>query len=548
MARIKAFLFMMLAFNALTALYAEEGVSIIPKPLHLSVSDGYFLLNKKTVLISMDERSRKSASFLYEYLMEHYGLKIKPGACCESNSIRLVISDDSSKKEGAYSLKVTSEGVVVEGYNEEGLFYGVQTLIQLFPVEFLKSLPKGSGKMVGKSLTIPCAAVEDEPRFCYRGMHLDVVRHIFPVDYIKKYLNYLALHKMNFFHLHLTDDQGWRMESRKHPELNLYGAYREATIIGIFPGTGVDSTRYGGYYTIEQLKEIIAYAADRYITIVPEIDVPGHAMAILAAHPEFGTEQGRVVKPAITWGIYNRENNVLAPRKQVFEFLDAVFNELMDLFPGRYIHIGADECAHKWWEADSVTMRFISDNKLGDVKGLQRYFTEYVSSIVLKRGRIPIGWDEIVDTGVPSGVAVMAWRNENNGYKAAAAGNKTILAPGKYSYLNYKQRPDEKGLSHRQRTVMLKEVYGFEPLPDTLSQSVKENVIGGQGCMWTEYFPDDKAVDYAIFPRMSAIAENYWSDGRLKDYDDFMSRLAVQFKRYRLWGAGSCSYLFENIK
>lgn len=532
---------MLVALNASAALFAQEGIAIIPEPLHISKTEGNFVIDKKTVLICHDERGFKSASFFSKYLSDYYGIDLKTGSCGESNSIRLVVIDDSLKKEGAYRLEVNGDGIIVSGYNEQGLFYGIQSLIQLLPIE--RSLLERKSV---RCISIPSVSIEDEPRFQYRGMHLDVVRHIFPVDYIKKYIDYLAFHKMNYFHLHLTDDQGWRMESKTHPELNEKGAYREATIIGIFPGTGIDSTRYGGYYTIEQLKEIISYAADRYISIVPEIDVPGHAMAILAAYPGFGTEPDREVKPAITWGIYNRQNNVLAPRTGVFDFLRDVFNELMDVFPGKYIHIGADECAHKWWEADSVTMKFIKDNNLAGTRGLQKYFTDYVASVVINRGRIPIGWDEIIDSGVPDGAVVMAWRNENNGYKAAERGSKAILVPGKYSYLNYRQRKDEKRITHRQRTVTLKDVYEFEPLADSLSEAVKKNIIGGQGCMWTEYFSDSDAVDYAIFPRMSAIAETYWSSPAIKDYDSFLNRLRSQFSRYDLWGADSCKYVIEN--
>ena len=259
------------------------------------------------------------------------------------------IEEDSAAVQGAYSLEVLPRKITVVGKNEAGLFYGVQTLLQLLPVpDAAHSAVNGEGeiageadgKIVGKKIAVPSVRIEDAPAFEYRGMHLDVARHFMPVEFVKRYIDYLALHKLNYFHWHLTDDQGWRIESRKHPRLNEVGSYRDGTIIGLYPGTGVDSTSYGGYYTMEQMKEVVEYASQRYITIVPEIDLPGHCMAILATYPQFGTESNGDVKAAITWGIYNKLNNVMAPSEEAFAFLEDVFGELMDIFPGPYIHMG----------------------------------------------------------------------------------------------------------------------------------------------------------------------------------------------------------------
>lgn len=358
-------------------------------------------------------------------------------------------------------------------------------------------------------------------------------------------MDYTAMHKMNYFHGHLTDDQGWRMESRSHPELNAKGAYRDGTIIGRFPGTGLDSTVYGGYYTIGQLKEVVAYAAERYITVVPEIDMPGHCMAVLAAYPQFGTEPEKPVKPAVTWGIFNRENNVLAPGAEVFQFLEDVFNELMDIFPGRYIHMGADECARKWWKDAPAVQEFIRSNGLKDEKGLQRYFAQRVADVITARGRETLGWDEIVDNGLVDGVVVMSWRNANGAYKAAARGHKAVLTPLANSYFNVQQREKEDSLFHNMKVVSLDKVYKFEPVPDSLNTPPAARILGVQGCMWTEYFPTVEKLEYAIFPRMSAIAEVYWSDKRVKSWPGFLLKLPVQFDRYDLWGAGYSSYVFD---
>lgn len=518
---------------AVSGVSGKNRISIIPEPVSVEVLQGSFLLNEKTSLVLINAaKGRNSADFLKEYLFGYYSLSVTEVQKGRGNTIVLAVEEDSLARKGAYTILVTPNKILVTGSNEQGLFYGVQTLLQLLPA-------------AKQALEIPCVKITDEPRFEYRGMHLDVVRHIFPVDYIKKYIDYLALHKMNYFHWHLTDDQGWRMECKSHPELNKKGAYRDATILGIFPGTGVDSTRYGGYYTTEQLKEVVEYAAKRYVTVVPEIDIPGHSMAILAAYPQFGTQPDRVVKPAITWGIFNRENNVLAPGEGVFAFLKDVFNELMDVFPGKYIHMGADECAHKWWKESAEVQGFIRDNNLKDEKGLQKYFAQRVSDIITARGRVAVGWDEMVDNGLIDDVVVMSWRNEKGAYKAAKQGHKAILTPSAYSYLNYKQREKEDSLCHTARLVSLDKVYKFEPVPDSLSAVQAANILGGGGCMWTEYFPTVQSVEYAIFPRMSAISEVYWCDKKVKNWPVFLLKLPAMFNRYDLWRANYSPYVFE---
>ena len=538
--------------------YADAQVNaIVPHPASIEKMDsGAFLLDRSAAIVYEGEGAENSAAFLKEYLQQHYGLSLRKWG---SRKIALKVAEDTSAVEGAYSLEVLPSGINIEGKNPAGLFYGVQTLIQLLPVDPVdqvgaqdvagESAGKGTvelQKTVGKKLLVPAVKVEDAPAFEYRGMHLDVARHFMPVWFVKKYIDYLALHKLNYFHWHLTDDQGWRIESKKHPRLNEVGSYRDGTIIGLYPGTGVDSTRYGGYYTVEEMKDIVDYAAKRYITIVPEIDLPGHCMAALATYPHLGTESNGDVKPAITWGIYNKLNNVMAPSEEAFAFLEDVFEELMDIFPGEYIHIGMDECCHRWWKESPRTQKFIKEHNLGDEKGLQKYFAQRVSAMVRARGRIAVGWDEMVDNGLEEGVALTVWRGGNRWVPAAEAGHKMIMTPNAKSYLNYKQRPDEKRLAHMFRLVALDTVYKFDPTPDTLSQDVLKNVIGGQGCLWTEYYPTPQAVEYAIFPRISAIAEVYWTQEQLKDYSRFLSGMPVQFARYAMWGVEEpCRYIFQ---
>ena len=530
--------------------------SVIPEPQVIIAQPGKnFPINSGTLLVANGYEEINSATFLKNYLSRYYGIDVtivnsppKKEKKGDSNIIELKIGDlctieslpqygfdnNHLQLEGAYYVQVNDKAVTAQGANPQGLFYAVQTIIQLLP-------PTKEAKV-----TLPPTTVLDFPRFEYRGMHLDVVRHIYSVDYVKQYIDYLALHKMNYFHWHLTDDQGWRMESKSHPKLNEIGSWRAGTIIGIFPGTGVDSTRYGGYYTIEEMKDIIDYAAKRYITIVPEIDVPGHSMAIIATYPQFSTTPHIPKEPAITWGIFNRQNNVLAPSDEVFEFLSDVFNELMDVFPGKYIHIGADECAKKWWEESPETQEYMKKHGIANENELQKYFAQRIADIVHARGREFIGWDEMLDDGLVKGAIVMSWRNAENGIKAAELGHKAIMTPLRYSYFNVAQKLNEDTLCHRSWHVPVDSVYLFEPIPKGTPPEVAKNIIGGQGCMWTEYFPHRQRLEYGIFPRLSAIAEVYWTNPGNKNWPKFQLKLVDQFNRYDLWGANYSTEIFSS--
>ena len=535
-------------------LNGQSGVGIIPQPLKiLNSGGGYMKLDNSTRIVVTTPFADHSANFLASYLKRYYGIEVSvvnrgsmPG------DVVLGLTPDGVKSvaatefdpgnpaggvaESAYRLKVSAEGAVLEGCGRQGIFYAVQSFIQLLPVpEVLQGVP--SVEKRDKCLSVSFVEVEDRPRFEYRGMHLDVVRHIWSVDYIKQYIDYLALHKMNYFHIHLTDDQAYRIESKKYPKLNSIGSWRAGTIIGLFPGTGVDSTRYGGFYTFEQLKDIVKYASERFITVVPEIDVPAHSMAIIASYPQFSTTPEIPKQPAITWGIYNRQNNVLAPSDELFVFLKDIFNELMDVFPGKYIHIGADECAKRWWEESESTKQYMREKGIPDFNMLQKHFVEKLNVVMAERGRKIVGWDEMIDDGLVPGSVVMSWRNATNGHKAARMGHKAILTPSRYSYLNIQQRENEDSLAHRGRVVGLEQVYKFEPIPDSLSAEAAANILGGQGCMWTEYFPHKERLEYGVFPRLSAIAEVYWSMPEVRSYENFVERLQAQFMRYDLWGA-----------
>ena len=510
-------------------------------------------LDNSTRIVVTTPFADHSANFLASYLKRYYGIEVSvvnrgsmPGDVVlglTPDGVKSVAANEfdpgnpaGGVAESAYRLKVSADGAVLEGCGRQGIFYAVQSFIQLLPVpEVLQGVP--SVEKRDKCLSVSFVEVEDRPRFEYRGMHLDVVRHIWSVDYIKQYIDYLALHKMNYFHIHLTDDQAYRIESKKYPKLNSIGSWRAGTIIGLFPGTGVDSTRYGGFYTFEQLKDIVKYASERFITVVPEIDVPAHSMAIIASYPQFSTTPEIPKQPAITWGIYNRQNNVLAPSDELFVFLKDIFNELMDVFPGKYIHIGADECAKRWWEESESTKQYMREKGIPDFNMLQKHFVEKLDVVMAERGRKIVGWDEMIDDGLVPGSVVMSWRNATNGHKAARMGHKAILTPSRYSYLNIQQRENEDSLAHRGRVVGLEQVYKFEPIPDSLSAEAAANILGGQGCMWTEYFPHKERLEYGVFPRLSAIAEVYWSMPEVRSYENFVERLQAQFMRYDLWGA-----------
>jgi len=530
MKRINNMKRLLIALFLLSSFFQMSGQKIIPQPLCIENREGAFQINPSTKLAYGGAEAEKSAVFFNDYLKQYFEISLDHTYNDTKGCIVLSIERREGAKKGAYTLEVTPDRIKITGYNQEGLFYGVQTLIQLLPESF------------GFKLDVPACKIDDEPRFAYRGMHLDCVRHIFPISFVKRYIDYLALHKLNYFHWHLTDDQGWRMESKSHPKLNTLGAWRDSTIIGTFPGVGIDPRPYGGYYTVEQMKEVVEYAAQRYITVIPEIDVPGHSMAILATYPSLGTDPAHPIRPAITWNIYNRQNNVLAPRDETFKFLDDVFNELMDVFPGPYIHIGADECSHKWWKSDPLTQEFIKDNNLGDEKGLQRYFSAHINDVVRSRGRVAVGWDEVIDFGMVEGLVPMVWRNAENVKKAVEKGYDVILTPSPYSYMNHKQREDEPYITYPAGMITLEKVYSFEPVPEGITEELASHILGGQGCMWAEYYETPQRIDYSVLPRMSAISEIYWSAKNRRSWEDFHDRLQRQFSRYELWNTSFCDF------
>jgi hexosaminidase len=399
-----------------------------------------------------------------------------------------------------------------------------------------------------EGLDITYISIKDYPRFAYRGMMLDVGRYFYPVEYVKQFIDYLALHKMNYFHWHLTEDQGWRIEIKKYPRLTTVGAYRNGTIIGRYPGKGNDGIRHGGFYTQDQVKDIVAYAAKRYITVIPEIEMPGHASAAIASYPFLscfpeestthpkntawsGDSTGKQVQQV--WGV---QKDVFKPSEETFKFLEDVLDEVIALFPSKLIHIGGDECPKDNWKRSEFCQNLIKEKGLKDEHGLQSYFIQRIEKHLNSKGRSIIGWDEILEGGLAPNATVMSWRGEKGGIESAVQHHNVIMTPNTYVYFDYSQSKVDDSLSIG-GFIPLKKVYGYEPHPAVLSEEEKKYILGGQGNMWTEYISTPKKLEYMMFPRASALSEVLWSPKETRQYNDFTRRLVKQFKRYDLWGA-----------
>ncbi|RZK91272.1 MAG: beta-N-acetylhexosaminidase, partial [Pedobacter sp.] len=528
----------------------------IPKPVELRVGnqDDAFLLSNETVIYSPDSILNPSVTFLANYLKTNYGLALQVKTKLDSTDksrITLYLTKPTMGEppfdyHSTYNLHIYRGSINISSHNPELVFNGVQTLIQLLPTE------------KGNILKIPAVTINDYPRFDYRGMHLDVSRHFFDVAFVKQYIDYLALHKMNYFHWHLTDDHGWRIEIKKYPKLTEVGAWRNGSIVGLWPGKGneqikyqvlpndvkitppnakikTDGIRHGGFYTQEEIKEVIDYAAKRYITIIPEIEMPAHSMAALAAYPEFGTDPKSGYKVAETWGMMNKYNNVLAPTEQTFKFLEDVLTEVMDLFPSQYIHIGGDEASKIWWRKSVATQQMMKKNNLKDESALQSYFIHRIEKFVNSKGKTIIGWDEILDGGLAPNAVVMSWRGEKGGIAAAKVKQKVIMTPEEKLYLNHKQFMKDDSLAAN-KFLPLETVYNYEPVPAELTAEQAKYIWGAQGNLWSEYIANPAKVQYMLFPRMDALSEILWSPKEQKNYPDFLMRLKTQFKRYDLMG------------
>lgn len=530
-----------LFFILSVALVSAQSINIIPQPVSVKQPKiaGSFSLNPATQIVLEGSNMDNSVNFLNDYLQQYYQFKLKVVKTSSSkNVIRLNYEMMENELPGAYNMTVDAKGVYIAGDNEDGVFYGIQSLIELLPV------PDTKLKVRPAQLKIPYVSIEDAPRFAWRGLHFDVSRHFFPVSFIKRYIDYIALHKMNYFHWHLTDDQGWRIEIKKYPKLTSVGAWRDGTIIGRYPGTGNDNIHYGGFYTQEEIKDVVAYAAKRYITVIPEIEMPGHSMAALAAYPQLGTWPDSVYKVAQTWGINDVFNNVLNPSEYTFNFLQDVLDEVMQLFPAPYIHIGGDECSKRWWHESAFCQQLMKEKGIKDEHALQSYFIQRIEKYVNSKGKKIIGWDEILEGGLAPNATVMSWRGEQGGIDAAKQNHDVIMTPGNPVYFDHTQSQNEDSVTIGGYNP-IENVYSYEPIPKELNNEQAKHVLGAQANMWTEYMGNTRKVEYMLFPRLSALSEALWSPKASRNWDDFQKRLLVQFKRYDLWEVNYSKAYFD---
>lgn len=535
---------------------SAQTISIIPQPKSVKQPKiaANFSITPATQIVLEGSNMEKTVSFFNDYLQQFYLYKLKVVKNSTSkNVIRFNFERLDNEIPGAYNMTVDANGIYIAGDNEEGVFAGMQTLIQLLPV------PDARLKMRPVKLDIPYVSVEDAPRFAYRGMHLDVCRNFFPVSFVKKYIDYLALHKFNNFHWHLTDDQGWRIEIKKYPKLTQVGGYRNGTIIDRYPGTGNDKKRYGGFYTQDQIKEVVKYAADRYINVVPEIEMPGHASAAIAAYPELscfpdeptykyypkncawnGDQSGKQVQQ--TWGVF--DDVFCAGNDKTFTFLQDVIDEVLPLFPSKIIHVGGDECPKENWKRCPRCQQRIKDEKLKDEHELQSYFVQRMEKYLNGKGRTLIGWDEILEGGLAPNAMVMSWRGEQGGIDAAKQKHKVIMTPGNPVYFDHSQSQNEDSVTIGGYNP-LEKVYAYEPVPKELSGEEQQYVLGSQANLWTEYIGNEKKIEYMLFPRMAALSEVLWGQKENRNWEDFQRKLMDQFRRYDLWRAGYSKAYFD---
>lgn len=532
---------------ALTACSSNEqpaSFAVVPLPREVCVNpqEKPFRLDESiSIAYPADhELLERNAAFLAEYVQQSTGkaLPLKPLAegenCAKTITLRL---DPSVAKPEGYRLTCNAEGIQISGLTEMGIFYGIQTLRKAIPAT-----------AQGATILIPAGEVNDAPRFGYRGMHLDVCRHFFPLEFVKKYIDLLALHNMNFLHWHLTDDQGWRIEIKKYPRLTEVGAWRDRTVVGRWDSGEYDSVHYGGFYTQEQLKEIVQYAAERYVSIIPEVDLPGHMLAALAAYPELGCTGGPY-EVCPDWGVF--EDVLCLGNDKTYEFLEDVLTEVMEIFPSPYIHIGGDEAPRtRWAKCPKCQARIKAEGLKADKEHtaedrLQTYCMARMERFLNEHGRKIIGWDEILEGDVAPNATIMSWRGSEGGIKAAQMGHNVIMTPNNFCYFDYYQtdKTDGEPLGIG-GFVPIEKVYSLEPT-DRLTPEQARHILGAQANLWTEYIATTEHVEYMVLPRMAALAEVQWTLPEKKDYKDFTTRLMRLIPFYQRDGLNYAKHIFD---
>ena len=541
--KITSVLFLLMIF----CLQAQN--SIIPTPVNYVSQQGTFVLNSKTIvyLVNSNPELRQIVDLHFSSLNgNRFVISLeKPISNSKHIAIELnKIQDESLGKEG-YTLDVEEKGVVLKANTISGLFYGLQTFDQVLPFE----------KISKESIKIPACKIKDYPRFGWRGLMLDVSRHFFTTNEVKEYIDWMSKYKFNVLHWHLSDDNGWRIEIKALPKLTEIGAWRVERF-GIFgtveaPNQG-EKTPYGGFYTQEEIKDVIKYAKERQITIIPEIDVPGHSMALLAAYPELSTlKETKMVNPGSKFAEWHGdgtftmyiENSLNPSDEKVYSILDTIFGEIASLFPGQYIHIGGDECYHGYWEKDENCQALMKRENLKDAKELQSYFIKRVVKIITSKGKKVIGWDEILDGGLADGAAVMSWRGTQGGIKASKSGHEVVMSPNSFAYLDYVQGDPSVEVPVYGK-LSLKKAYEFEPAPDGVDPKF---ILGGQGNLWTEKVPTIQHAFYMAYPRAFAISESVWSPSKNKNWENFSARVEQHFKRFDAAEKPICKAIYDPI-
>ncbi|MEM9681099.1 MAG: beta-N-acetylhexosaminidase, partial [Bacteroidota bacterium] len=520
----------LLCFSCADDEVQTPSIAIIPLPDAIEIRDGYFSLDYKTGL-QYDDTFKVSGDFLKRFIEEGSDLKLNTG-----NDIAFIL-DSTLTGDESYKLSITKKQIRIKAKTDQGAFYAVQSLRQLLPVEF------ENHNYDDDKVKLPSIEIEDSPEFKYRGMHLDVGRHMFSVDFIKSYIDALAMLKMNTFHWHLTEDQGWRIEIKAYPKLNEIAAYRKETLIGHYSDQPhqFDGKRYGGYYTQEEIKDIVAYAQERFVTIIPEIEMPGHSQAAIAAYPELGCT-GQQVEVATKWGVFEE---IYCPEEETFLFLENVLDEVMALFPSEYIHIGGDEAPKIRWEQSKECQAIMKANGLKDEHELQSYFIKRIEKYLNSKGRQIIGWDEILEGGLAPNASVMSWRGTQGAVEAAKQKHHVVMTPTSHCYFDYYQSDNEDEPLAIGGYLPLEKVYAFNPIPEELNSEESKYVLGAQGNIWTEYMSTEDQVEYMAFPRMLAMSEVVWSDPENRDYKDFVSRLEDFHPRLEALDINYANHLYE---
>ncbi len=535
---MKRLLLFTVALLCMSVAFATDYANVIvPRPLNYTAVEGSFILTPKTVVRAESQALAHAATIFAEDLSVVTGstLSVKRSAP-RNGAINLTI--DSSLQAEEYKLNITSAAVNIVGGTERAVFYGLQSLLQI----------AAASDAVKGGVSLGGVKIADKPHFEYRGGMLDVCRHIFTVEDVKKFIDILALHKVNKFHWHLTEDQGWRIEIKRYPELSEVGAYRNQTLIGRNRRSKVyDGTRYGGIFTQDQVREIVAYAAARYIDVIPEIEMPGHSVAALTAYPELGCTGG----PYSVWTRWGISKDIYcAGKESTFEFIENVLTEVLELFPYEYIHIGGDEAPRDAWKKCPHCQKRIKDEGLENEHQLQSYFMERIEKWLAERGRKIIGWDEILQGGISKSATVMSWRGTKGGIAAAKLGNHVIMTPNTHCYIDYYQTSDHKAngepLGNGRFPVTLHKTYNLDPYAELNSEQQKF-IKGVQVNLWTEYIATFDHAQHMLLPRLAALAETGWSYGN-KDYNDFARRMHILRKLYDKQGFVYAPYFFNGIE